>query len=64
MVNFEIFYMNYDRLEPDVRGSLIALLAMEQDAKRAHRVPGDTFCSMIYDLQFGKRKIKWGINKF
>lgn len=47
------------RLEPDVEQKLLWLLAFKEDAERgaSDRVPSDTFCTMIKQIQSGERGV-------
>lgn len=44
-------------LEANVKKTFIQLLAIDQDADRKYRVEGDTFCTMVNQLQTEERKL-------
>lgn len=44
-------------LEPVVKQKFMQLLALQEDADRKTRIDGDTFCTMLKQIQANERKI-------
>lgn len=46
------------RIEPDVKGEMIVLMAIEQDFGRGNRSPGDSFCQTFMEIASNQRQVK------